>query len=109
MEKRRPGGRRLRLAGAPPRIVALEGLIEAENVGEIQARVRGLTDQKTHLDECEHDVADIGGRSNAPVVENQARHDAVAIERKISARFGELASRNVSPLGEPRLRELESR
>jgi hypothetical protein len=52
---------KLRLAGAPPRIVAPECLIEAEHIREVEARVRGLADEEPEVDEGENDISEIGG------------------------------------------------
>jgi hypothetical protein len=51
----------LRLASAPPRIVALERLIEAEHIREVEARVGGLADEEPEVDEGENDISEIGG------------------------------------------------
>jgi len=78
-----PGERTLGLTGASPGIITLERLIEAEHIREIEARVGGLTDEKAEVHEREHNVPEICGGANAPVIEHQARHDAVAVEREV--------------------------
>jgi len=100
---------RLRLTGAPPRIVALERLIEAEHIRKVEARVGGLADEEPEIDQREHDVAEIGGGPHAPVVEHETRHHSVPIEREVAARFRQLATRDVPTLRKTRLRELEGR
>ena len=70
----------------------LEGLVEAEHIREIEARIGRLTDQKAEVDEGEDDVANVGGGAHAPVIEDQSRHDAVAIQSQVAARLRKLSA-----------------
>src|SRR2546421_11122659 len=90
-----------------PRIFALERAVEVEDADELLAPVSRLADEESEVDEREDDVADVGGGADAPVVQHQARHDAVAFEREIAARHRELAAGDVAALGGPRPAERE--
>src|SRR5688500_7440634 len=79
------------LRGTTPRIVALERVVESEDIREIETGVGGLADEEPQVHEGEHDISDVGRRAYAPVLEHQTRHDAIALEREVAARFGELA------------------
>jgi hypothetical protein len=90
-------------------MVLLEGLLELKDVDEIVARVGGQTDEKPEVDESEDDIAEVGRRTDAPMVEHDARHHAIALEGEVATRFSKLATGNVASLGKPELRELECR
>src|SRR5579884_2121224 len=90
-----------------PRILALECSIEIKHLDELVARVRGLAHQQTQIDECEHDISNVGRAAHAPVLEDEARHDAKAVEREVAAGQGELAPRDVPPFIEALLTEFE--
>ena len=51
--------------------------------------------------------AEVGRRGDAPVLEHHAREHAVALQREIAARLGELAAGDVAALGEAGLAEFE--
>ena len=75
----------LRLLSAVPGVVALESPIEVEHADKILASVLRLTQQKPEIDESEDDVADVGSGGDSPVLENNARHQTVTLEREIPA------------------------
>src|SRR3712207_6184293 len=83
-------------AGRPvPGVVALERLPELEHAHELVARVGREADEEAEVHQREHDVAEVRGAPDAPVVEHLAREDAEAIEREVAARGGELAPADV--------------
>jgi hypothetical protein len=90
-------------------MVLLERLLELEDVDEVVARVGGQADEKTEVDEREDDIAQIGRRADAPMVEYDARHHTVALESEVATSFGKLATRDVTALGKPELGKLERR
>src|SRR5919108_4557774 len=90
-------------------MMLLEGLLELEDVDEVVARVGGQADEKTEVDECEDNIAQIGRRAHTPMVEHDARQDPVALEGEVATRFSELATGNVPTLGKPELGKLERR
>lgn len=92
-----------------PRIFALERLVELVHARELVAAVAWLAPQEAQVDEREHDVADIGGGSHPPVLQDEPRHHAEALEREIAASEGKLASANVTPLVQSLLAILERR
>src|SRR5205823_14421746 len=107
-----PGGHwcgleKLRLLRAVPGVIALESQVEIEYVDELVARILGLAEQKAEVDEAEHDVADVGSGADAPVLEDDARHHAVALERQLTARVGQLDAGDVAPHRELGLTHLE--
>src|SRR5262245_26603849 len=73
------------LRGRTPRIVALERAVEIENIREFVFRVGRLADQQPELDQREHDIADVTGALDAPVLEYHAGHHAVSVKREIAA------------------------
>src|SRR5260221_3853695 len=81
-----------------PRIVALERLIEVEDFAELVPRVRRLAHQQLEIHEREDDVAEVCGRVHAPVIKDEARHDAEAVQRQIATRQGKLAPTDVATL-----------
>src|SRR5262249_45983780 len=102
-------GMALRALRGVPGIVLLERLVEIEHREKIVAAVRRLADEQIQFDEREDDVADIRRRVNTPVSQDLPGQHAVAIQREIAARHRELAARDVAPLRQPRLAELERR
>ena len=90
-----------------PRILALKRLIEVEHVDKFFARIGRLAHEQLELDQREHDVADVGAVSQAPMLENQAGHDAKSFERQVATGQGELAARDVAALFEALLAILE--
>ena len=91
-----------------PRIVAFERGLEIVYANELVTRIRRLTHQQLEFDKDEHDVAKVCCGVNAPVREHLLREHAEPIERQIATRQGELASRNVSALGQLLLTEFET-
>src|SRR6185295_16708659 len=92
-----------------PRVLAIERLIEVEDAGELLARVGRLAHEKAEVDEREHDVAEIRSTLDSPALEDEARHDAEAVEREITGGERELLARDVPALGQALLAELEGR
>src|SRR4051794_22289433 len=92
--------RRLARRGDPrtPGVIAPERLVEIEDVLEVLARVVGLTQQQAELDEREDDVSNVTGSANAPLLEDEARHDAEALEGEVAAGGRELLSGDVATL-----------
>src|SRR5688572_16760564 len=82
-------------AGAP-RIVAAERLIEAKDVVEVVERIVRLTQQHPEVHQREHDVPDIRGRTDSPMLENEARHHPEALERQIPAARRQFLSRDMA-------------
>src|SRR6185312_14538773 len=102
----RPGTRSTGLQHAP-RIFSFERLVEVEHAGELIARVGWLADEQSFVDEVEDNLTDVGGRANTPVFEHETGHHAEVLEGEITTGHGELASRDVPALIEPRLAILE--
>jgi hypothetical protein len=90
-------------------MMLLEFLVEPEDVDEIIASVGRQADEQAELDQCEDNVTELGRRSNTPMVEDDGRHHAIALEREVAARLDELAAGDMPPLGEAKLGELERR
>src|SRR5687767_2554444 len=99
--------RRSRVVCPAPRILTLEGPIEVEDVGEIVARVGRLAEEESEIDEGEHDIADVGGAAHTPVVQDDPRGQAEALEGEVAAGFGQLTPADVPPFRESGLRVLE--
>src|SRR4029079_11875858 len=97
----------LRLQRAVPGVVALECPVEVEDVDELVAGVLWLAEEKSQIDETEHDVTDIGRRRNSPVLENDLGHHAVPLEGERTAGVGELDPGDVTPHREMGLTHLE--
>src|ERR1035437_767103 len=64
-----------------PGIVAVERVPEIEDAREILPRVGRLAQQQAEVDEREDDVPEVGGRSDAPVLEHHAREHAADRKR----------------------------
>ena len=79
-----------------PRVLPLERLIEVEDLDEFVTRVRGLAHQQTEVYEREYDITDVGAGANAPVLEDDARHHAKALEGQIAAGEGQLPAADVA-------------
>jgi hypothetical protein len=97
------------LTGALPRIVALERLVEAKDVRKIEARIGGLADEQPEVDQREDNITNVGGGADSPMIEDEAGHHTISIEREIATRFGQLAARDVSTFGQARLRIFQRR
>ena len=95
------------MIGGAPRIFALEGAIELEDVDEVLARIAWLAQQEAKVHQREDDVADVGCRANAPVVEHEPRRDAIPLEREVTTCFCQLATRDVPALGKSGLGEFQ--
>lgn len=87
----------------------LERAVKVEDVIEFFPAIVRLADQKSKLDKSKNDIANIVCAANPPVLENHSGHYAIAVERQIAAGSGELATGDVAPLGQARLREFERR
>src|ERR1700719_87423 len=72
-----------------PGIIAVERVLEVEHAGEIVARVAGLAEQQAKIHQGEHDVPEVGGGCDAPVLEHHPREHTVPLPREIAARLGE--------------------
>jgi hypothetical protein len=96
-----------KLCGAVPRIVAFENVVKLEHIDEVVTAIGGLTNQQAEIDQSEHNVADVGGATDSPMIQDVSGEHTVTIERQITTRTRELASCNVPTLGEPGLAELQ--
>ena len=104
---RPPWNLELGLAGAPPGIVAVERLVEAEHIGEIETRVGRLANEEPEIDQREHYITDVRSRAHTPVIQHEASHHTKAVDCEVTTRLRQLAPSDVPPLGQARLRELE--
>src|SRR6478752_7214972 len=90
-----------------PGIVALERLVEIEDFRELVPRVRRLTHEQLELDQREDDVADVARVVDPPVLEDEPRQHAEAVERQVATGEGELAPTDVAALRKALLAELQ--
>src|SRR6185503_4932598 len=92
-----------------PRILTAEGLAEIEDVVEFVAAVRRLAHQQAEVDQGEDHVANVAAAPHPPVLQDEARHDAVALKGQVPAGERKLASAYVPALFHALLLELERR
>lgn len=85
----------------------LEDLVELEHANEVVTTIRRLTDQQVQIDEREDNIANVGGRTNPPMIENVSSEQPVPLECKIPAGGGELTPPNVATFSKARLAELQ--
>src|ERR1041385_6728317 len=92
-----------------PRVFPLERLVEVEDVDELVAAVGRLAHEEPEVDQREYDIPDLAARPDAPMLEDEAGHDAKALERQIPARKRQSPAGGVPALVEPLLGVLEGR
>src|SRR5712691_2062926 len=90
-----------------PGVLALERLIEVEYLDKLISRVGGLAHEQAQIDKREYDVSNISAAVDAPMIEDDPRHDPKALQGQVAARQGELPAIDVPSLLESLLAELE--
>ena len=81
--------------GGAPRVLALECVFKIEDAEEVVAGILRLTDQQTHLDEREHDIADVARAAKSPMFKDQSGGHAKALQRQLSASVCKLGTSDV--------------
>ena len=92
-----------------PWIFALECVCEIEDTEEIVARIMRLTDEQSHVDEREDDVANIARAAQAPMFEHEAGSHAEALQREFPTGVCEFRAGDVSTFEQPLLAMLKRR
>ena len=90
-----------------PGVVALERLVEVEDPEELIARIGRLAHEQLELDEGEHDVADVGGAANAPVLQHDPRQNPKTLQSQVATGERQLTARDVTSLRQPLLAILQ--
>src|SRR5687767_2052924 len=92
-----------------PWVRSLERFVEVEHISEIVPRVTGLAHQQTSVDEGKHDVSQMRGRADSPMIQHQAGEDAKSFQREFAYGMRQFATVDVASLGHPRLKEFKRR
>ena len=92
-----------------PWVFAFEGVFEIEHAEEIVARIMRLTDEQSHVDEREDDIADVARTAQPPMFEDEARSEAKALQREFTTGVREFRTSDVSTFEQPLLAMLKRR
>src|SRR5213594_866393 len=92
-----------------PAVPGPEHFREIVHALEVLALVARLARQQPHVDQGEHDVPEVVGAGDSPVVQHGGRQQPELLEREIAAGPGELRPAQVAARRQPPLRILERR
>src|SRR5690606_4469130 len=81
-----------------PGILAVEGLLKVEDMEEIVPGIGWLADQQPQIHQGKNEITDVCALVQAPVLQDQLGHYAVAREGEITAGLGKFAPGNAASL-----------